>query len=71
MNCPDCGEEGAYVGIIHIECANHDCKFYSSKQWEQRIDTALDSLLDENSSDPDKTPVYPIQLGLFGPADGD
>ncbi len=60
-SCPSCGEEGAYVGALFVECPNKKCGFYSERQRMYRIEDSLNKVK-KQSSDPDKTPPYPFGI---------
>lgn len=61
MKCPSCKSDEAYVGALFVECPNKDCKFFSERQLNERLEASLkemDRQMDEILSDPDKTPTY-------------
>lgn len=66
-DCRYCGHEGAYDSGFSVECPNFDCGHYSQKQrsaflkndpkW-QNTQRLLSEYIDEEPTDPDKTPTY-------------
>jgi len=66
-DCRYCGHEGAYDTGFTVECPNFDCDHYSQQQrstylrndpkW-QNTQRLLSEYMDEESTDPDKTPTY-------------
>jgi len=57
--CTECQTEGAYVGLNEVRCPNKECIHYDEEQRLERAYDALETVSDEELSDPDKTPVYP------------
>lgn len=72
--CPICETEGAYIGILEIECRNSLCKFYSEKQYYYHLNSLKYSegpVMEHGSPDLyeglnfSTNPINPPDVGMF------
>jgi hypothetical protein len=74
VKCPECDEEGAYIGFVEIKCPNSKCIHYDEEQHLERAFEALQEFeqdIKNTTSDPDKTPAYPWRLSTLPFGEGD